>query len=155
MIGTSLGPYKIIEQLGAGGMGEVYLGEDTSLGRKVAIKGHRHAPQLQRSAPKRHAFRGPRHATLCEQPSRGLASADPTAGTSDAQVQVRRTRAALLVGTRCCPQSLQPRQASIAITQLPVASWSGFYGLDGGSRSLRISELSADDWPGLATASLT
>ncbi len=36
--GTSLGPYKIIEQLGAGGMGEVYLGEDTRLGRKVAIK---------------------------------------------------------------------------------------------------------------------
>ena len=38
MIGTSLGPYKIIEPLGAGGMGEVYLGEDTRLGRKVAIK---------------------------------------------------------------------------------------------------------------------
>ena len=38
MIGTSLGPYKIIEQLGAGGMGEVCLGEDTRLGRKVAIK---------------------------------------------------------------------------------------------------------------------
>ncbi len=38
MIGTSLGPYKILEQLGAGGMGEVYLGEDTRLGRKVAIK---------------------------------------------------------------------------------------------------------------------
>ncbi len=38
MIGTSLGPYKIIELLGAGGMGEVYLGEDTRLGRKVAIK---------------------------------------------------------------------------------------------------------------------
>ncbi len=33
MIGTSLGPYKIIEQLGAGGVGEVYLGEDTGLGR--------------------------------------------------------------------------------------------------------------------------
>ena len=38
MIGSSLGPYNIIEQLGAGGMGEVYLGEDTRLGRKVAIK---------------------------------------------------------------------------------------------------------------------
>ncbi len=38
MTGESLGPYKILEQLGAGGMGEVYLGEDTRLGRKVAIK---------------------------------------------------------------------------------------------------------------------
>ncbi len=38
MIGESLGPYKIIELLGAGGMAEVYLGEDTRLGRKVAIK---------------------------------------------------------------------------------------------------------------------
>ena len=38
MIGNSLGPYKIIEKIGAGGMGEVYLGEDTRLGRKVAIK---------------------------------------------------------------------------------------------------------------------
>lgn len=37
MIGSSLGPYRIIEQLGAGGMGEVYLAEDTRLGRKVAV----------------------------------------------------------------------------------------------------------------------
>src|SRR5580700_11718259 len=37
-IGATLGPYEIQRLLGAGGMGEVYLAEDTRLGRKVAIK---------------------------------------------------------------------------------------------------------------------
>jgi len=36
--GDRLGPYEIKELLGAGGMGEVYLAEDTRLGRNVAIK---------------------------------------------------------------------------------------------------------------------
>lgn len=36
--GTKLGRYEIRSQLGAGGMGEVYLAQDTKLNRKVAIK---------------------------------------------------------------------------------------------------------------------
>lgn len=36
--GTRLGHYKIRSQIGAGGMGEVYLGEDEVLRRNVAIK---------------------------------------------------------------------------------------------------------------------
>lgn len=36
--GDRFNQYRIISQLGAGGMGEVYLAEDTSLRRKVALK---------------------------------------------------------------------------------------------------------------------
>ena len=36
--GSKLGPYEILGQIGAGGMGEVYRAKDPRLGREVAIK---------------------------------------------------------------------------------------------------------------------
>lgn len=38
MTGTKLGRYEIRSKIGAGGMGEVYLAQDTKLDRKVALK---------------------------------------------------------------------------------------------------------------------
>ncbi len=38
LVGRQLGSYKILSLLGAGGMGEVFLAQDTTLDRKVALK---------------------------------------------------------------------------------------------------------------------
>ena len=53
MVGRQLGSYKLLSQLGAGGMGEVYLAEDIRLNRKVAIKFIRAKSTADEQAQKR------------------------------------------------------------------------------------------------------
>jgi serine/threonine protein kinase len=38
MIGTTVSHYRVLSHIGAGGMGTVYLAEDTNLHRRVALK---------------------------------------------------------------------------------------------------------------------
>lgn len=52
--GSLLSHYRLVSKIGAGGMGEVYLAEDTKLGREAAIKFL--APDLARDAEKLKRF---------------------------------------------------------------------------------------------------
>ncbi len=54
MIGMMFGHYRILGKIGQGGMGEVYLADDTSLQRKVALKFL--PPEMQQNASARHRF---------------------------------------------------------------------------------------------------
>ena len=54
MVGRTLSHYRILEKIGSGGMGEVYLAEDTKLDRKVALKVL--PPELAESEERRARF---------------------------------------------------------------------------------------------------
>jgi len=54
MIGKTLARYRVLERIGRGGMGEVFLAEDTSLRRRVALKFL--PPELERDDEARKRF---------------------------------------------------------------------------------------------------
>src|SRR4030042_1791018 len=54
MIGKTLGRYQVLKRIGRGGMGEVFLAEDTSLRRRVALKFL--PPEMQKDAEARKRF---------------------------------------------------------------------------------------------------
>jgi eukaryotic-like serine/threonine-protein kinase len=73
-VGRVIGRYRVLAQLGAGGMGEVYAAEDTELGRKVALKllpaalvgNAEQASRLQREARAASALNHPNIITVHE-----------------------------------------------------------------------------------------
>jgi len=71
-VGDEVGPHRIVERIGVGGMGEVYRARDTRLGRDVAVKvlpphlegGRQRLARLQREARVLAALNHPNIATI-------------------------------------------------------------------------------------------
>ncbi len=80
MIGKTLSHYRIVEKLGAGGMGEVYVAEDTTLSRKVALKVL--PPEMAENAERRARFQRKAKAVAASTSSQSIRSKRQRTSTS-------------------------------------------------------------------------
>src|ERR687891_2372666 len=62
--GTRLGPYEIVSEIGAGGMGNVYRARDTRLDRDVAVKTIK-GPFTERFEREARAISALNHPNIC------------------------------------------------------------------------------------------
>ena len=69
MTADLIGPYRIVQRLGAGGMGEVFLADDTRLGRKVALKTLSASGDAQPAETRRKLLREARAAAKLNHPN--------------------------------------------------------------------------------------
>src|SRR5512139_3834257 len=92
MVDRTLSHYRIVDRLGAGAMGEVYLAEDIRLGRKVALK--LLPPHLTRDeAAKTRLIHEARAASLLDHPEGTVllrAAVSRRAGTRDGLLRAGR-----------------------------------------------------------------
>ena len=118
---TRLGPYEILTLLGAGGMGEVYRGRDTRLGRDVALKVI--SPELVGDAASRRRFeREARAASALNHPAivtvYDVGETDGVSWIAMEWVDGRTLRSVLSEG-RCRSWTRGPRRARSPTAWLP------------------------------------
>jgi eukaryotic-like serine/threonine-protein kinase len=65
MVGTTVGPYVLIDRIGAGGMGEVWKARDPRLDRVVAIKRLK-APPAVRFEQEAQEIASLNHRNICQ-----------------------------------------------------------------------------------------
>ena len=93
-------------------------------GKPAVAAGDGQVKELRRGSPHDDVFRRAQHSPLREQSSGGVPPADATAEASNATVQVSGSSAAISVGSRRCPEFVQPRSPPSPFRELPTVACS-------------------------------